>query len=502
MCGFGVVDRVGVFQYSVMAMRQIRSFIVEQHIQRVHFIGIGGVGMSGIARVAHDQGMKVSGSDLRASRYTDQLKAAGIDVYIGHDAANLPAGDDVVVVVSTAILENNPEYQEAKRRGLRIWHRARMLAHLGVGKRTLAVAGTHGKTTSSSMLASMLDTMGLAPSFLIGGMVRAYGTNAHSGTGDYYVVEADESDKSFTYLDPFVVMCTNIEADHLDHYSGLDEIRAKFAEFMGQVPDDGFLVVCGDEPDLMAVAASTGRRMVSYGFSEGCDVRIVEYEPQGVGSDFTLAFPDGTRVAGHVKQNPGVHNVLNAAGTIAVAWALGLPVQDAADALAGFAGVSRRFDLVGEADGVTIVDDYAHHPTEIAATLKAAASLGFNRVQVVFQPHRYSRVGLFTEVLRDDFAVAFDDADTLTFMDVYPAGEMPVPGVSGKTFLDVVLAHDGHPVDYYEPRRLELVPHLMERVKPGDLVITMGAGDVTAVGPELLAALRMREQARKAEAGE
>ena len=472
-----------------------------EDIKRVHFIGIGGVGMSGIARVAHDQGMKVSGSDLRASRYTDQLKQAGIDVFIGHDVANLPVEDDAVVVVSTAILENNPEYREAKRRGMSIWHRAQMLARLGVGKRTLAVAGTHGKTTSSSMLASMLDAMGLEPSFLIGGMVRSYGTNAHSGSGDYYVVEADESDKSFVYLDPYVVMCTNIEADHLDHYSDLDEIRAKFAEFMGQVPPEGCLVVCGDEPDLMSVAAGVDRRTVTYGFADGCDIRIESYTPRGVGSDFTLVLPDGSHVQGHVKQNPGVHNVLNAAGTIGVAWALGLPAQAAADALAGFAGVARRFDLVGEADGVTIVDDYAHHPTEIAATLKAAASLGYKRVQVIFQPHRYSRVGLFTEVLRDDFAAAFDSADTLTFMDVYPAGEMPVPGVSGKTFLDVVLEHEGHPVDYYEPRRLTLVPHLMERVAPGDLVITMGAGDVTAVGPELLAALRVREQERSGKAG-
>ena len=465
-------------------------------IKRVHFIGIGGVGMSGIARVAHDQGMQVSGSDLRASKYTDQLKEAGIDVHIGHDAANIPEGDDVVVVVSTAILGNNPEYKSAQERGLQIWHRAQMLARLGVGKRTLAVAGTHGKTTSSSMLAYTLDAMGLQPSFLIGGMVRSYGTNAHSGAGEYYVVEADESDKSFTYLDPYVVMCTNIEADHLDHYSGLDEIRAKFAEFMGQVPEDGWLVVCGDEDDLMQVASGVDRRMVSYGFGDDCNAHIESFTPRGVGSDFVLTLPDGTRVNGHVKQNPGKHNVLNAAGVITTAWVLGYPAQQAADALAGFAGVARRFDLVGEADGVTVVDDYAHHPTEIAATLKAAAQLGFNRVQVIFQPHRYSRVGLFTEVLRDDFAVAFDAADTLTFMDVYPAGEMPIPGVSGKTFLDVVLAHEGHPQDYYEPRRLELVPHLLERVAPGDLVITMGAGDVTAVGPELIAALRVREQSR------
>lgn len=472
--------------------------MAQRDIGRVHFIGIGGVGMSGIARVAHDQGMDVSGSDLRASRYTDQLKDAGIRVFIGHDAANVPEADDTVVVVSTAILPNNVEYAEARRRGLRIWHRAQMLAYLGVGKRTLAVAGTHGKTTSSSMLASMLDAMGLDPSFLIGGIVRSYGTNAHSGSGGYYVVEADESDKSFTYLDPYVVMCTNIEADHLDHYRGLDEIDEKFGEFMSQVPDDGHLVVCADAPDAIEVALRTGRHLTTYGFSEDADVRVCGYEPHGVGSDFCLAMPDGGEVSGHIRQNPGIHNVLNAAGAIAVAFALGLDPQEAADALASFAGVARRFDLVGEAGGVTVVDDYAHHPTEIAATLKAASGLGYRRVQVVFQPHRYSRVGLFTEVLRDEFARAFDDADLLTFMDVYPAGEMPVPGVSGMTFLSVVLQHEGHPAAFYEPRRFELVDHLLARVEPGDLVVTMGAGDVTMVGPELLSALRARERDGKA----
>ena len=425
-----------------------------------------------------------------------ELIEAGIDVRIGHAAANLPEDDDAVVVVSTAILDNNVEYRAAKERGLAIWHRAQMLAHLGVGKKTLAVAGTHGKTTSSSMLASTLDAMGLDPSFLIGGMVRAYGTNAHSGSGECYVVEADESDKSFTYLDPFIVMCTNIEADHLDHYENLDEIRSKFAEFMGQVPEDGCLVACGDEPDLLAVARQTGKRVVTYGFDGACDVRIASFSPQGVGSAFELAFPDGKRVKGSIPQNPGKHNVANAAGVLAVAWVLGLSPQKAADALAGFRGVARRFDLVGEAAGITVVDDYAHHPTEIEATLRAAADLGYKRVQVVFQPHRYSRVGLFTQVLHDEFACAFDSADEITFMDVYPAGEMPVPGVSGKTFLDVVRSHAGHPASYYEPRRLELVPHLLERLEPGDLVITMGAGDVTAVGPELLGALRKRAAAR------
>ncbi len=474
--------------------------MTDGRIKRVHFIGIGGVGMSGIARVAHDQGMEVSGSDLRASRYTDQLKEAGVTVHIGHDAQNIPAGDDVVVVVSTAILPNNPEFIAAQERGLAIWRRAQMLSWLGRGKRTLAVAGTHGKTTSSSMLAFALDGLHADPSFLIGGTVRSYGTNAHSGAGRYYVVEADESDKSFTYLDPYIVMCTNIEPDHLDHYHDLAEIDAKFTEFMGQVPDGGHVVVCADEPHARSIAERARRPLVSYGFAQDADVRITSYEPQGVGSDYTLAFPDGSRVRGHIKQNPGIHNVRNAAGVVTVAWLLGYNAQEAADALSSFAGVARRFDLVGQAAGVTIVDDYAHHPTEIAATLTAAAGLGYRRLQVVFQPHRYSRVGLFTEVLRDDFSRAFDAVDMLTFMDVYPAGEVPVPGVTGKTFLSVVLEHEGHPLAFYEPRRLDLVPHLLERIEPGDLVITMGAGDVTAVGPELLAALREREQSRDGEA--
>lgn len=458
-------------------------------IDQVHFIGVGGVGMSGIARVAFDQGMHVSGSDIKESRYTKQLKDAGIEVFIGHDAVNVPAGNPVVVV-STAILDNNPELVAAKERGLRIWHRAQMLAHLGVGLETLAVAGTHGKTTTSSMLASVLDGMGEDPTFLIGGIVRAYGTNAHSGSGRHYVVEADESDKSFMHLSPRAVLVTNIEADHLDHYRDLDEIYEKFASFIGSVPeDDGVVVACGEDAELLRVARAANRRLCTYGFDEACDARIVSYEPCGVGSDFSLALPDGQTVMAHIKQNPGRHNVLNAAGVVALLWALGFDAQAAADALADFAGVRRRFDLVGEESGVTVVDDYAHHPTEIAATIEAAATLGFKQVHVLFQPHRYSRAPLFTEVLKDDFGAAFDAADAVTFMDVYPAGEAPVPGVSGKTFLNVVLDHPGHPEAGYVPRRIEVVPYLMSKLGSGDLLITMGAGDVTAIGPQLIHAL-------------
>ena len=460
----------------------------EERIKQVHFIGVGGVGMSGIARVAHDQGMQVSGSDIKESRYTKQLREAGITVFIGQKAENIPEGDPVVVI-STAILENNPELIEARRRGLEIWHRAQMLTHLGVGLDTLAVAGTHGKTTTSSMLASALDALGADPTFLIGGIVRAYGTNAHSGTGDHYVVEADESDKSFTYLSPKAVLVTNIEADHLDHYKDLDEIYDKFHDFMGLVPEDGVIVACGDEPHVVEIARSEGRRMYTYGFNEGCDVRITSYEPHGIGSRYTAVMPDGTQVEGTIKQNPGRHNVLNATGVITLLWALGFDAAKVAQALSGFAGVRRRFDLVGEVGGVTVVDDYAHHPTEIAATISAAAGLGYKHVHVLFQPHRYSRAPLFTQVLHDEFGAAFDKADSVTFMDVYPAGEAPVPGVSGKTFLNVVLEHEGHPQADFVAHRVDVVPHLMDKLQPGDLVITMGAGDVTAMGPQIIDAL-------------
>ncbi|MDR0514510.1 MAG: UDP-N-acetylmuramate--L-alanine ligase [Coriobacteriaceae bacterium] len=462
-------------------------------IGKVHFIGIGGVGMSGVARVAHDQGMQVSGSDLKESRYTKQLRDIGIEVSIGHSAKNIPDPAPDVVVVSTAILENNEELKAAYGRNLPIWHRARMLAALGRGQRTLAVAGTHGKTTTSSMLASTLDALNTDPSFLIGGIVRSYGTNARFGQGPYYVVEADESDKSFTYLKPSAILVTNIEADHLDHYEDLAEIYDKFGEFIGSAQD--LCVVCGEDGPLVELARRSGVRFQTYGFGEGFDIMVSDYQVVGAGSSFTVRMPDGGIHACHIKQNPGRHNALNAAGVLGMVAALGHPVDAAAEALACFDGVRRRFDLIGKAGGVTVIDDYAHHPTEIAATIRAAKALDFKRVWVLFQPHRYSRVGLFTEVLKDEFATAFDEADSIVFMDVYPAGETPVPGVSGKTFLNVILDHPGHPPASYLPHQRDIVPYLAGLLRPGDLVITMGAGDVTAIAPQLLDALQARTQA-------
>ena len=449
----------------------------------IHFIGIGGVGMSGIALVAHARGMKVTGSDMKESRSTLALKKAGIQVFIGHDAANLPA-DAQAVVISTAIPEKNPELKAARERGLEILHRSHMLAQLGVGRKTLACAGTHGKTTSSSMMATMVDRMGLDPSFLIGGTVDGYDTNAKNGTGEYYIVEADESDGSFVHLSPYAALITNIEADHLDHYGTLDAIYDAFYDFISLLPDEGAAVVCADNPRIAEVAHSTGKRTIAYGAAgtPGADVTYERTGRVGIGSAFTVTFPDGTVVNTSIPRNPGIHNVSNATGVLTVAWAIGLDVQAAAEALSTFSGVRRRFDLVGVANDVTVVDDYAHHPTEIKATLAAAKMLEFNHVHVLFQPHRYTR----TEALASEFGGAFDDADSVTLMDVYPAGEAPIPGVNGKTVVDSILAHDARHICAWMPHRPEVVPYLNTKIKPGDLVITMGAGDVTSMGQLIL----------------
>ncbi len=463
----------------------------------VYFIGIGGVGMSGIARVAHDQGLHVEGSDLKSSRFTQPLEDAGITVHIGHRAENIP-DTDPTVVVSTAILDDNPELLCAKERGLNIVRRAEMLAHLGRDLDTVAVAGTHGKTTTSSMLASTFDKMGLSPTFLIGGMVREYASNSHSGEGRYYVVEADESDKSFTHLSPKAVIVTNIEPDHLDHYEDLQEIYSQFGQFISLVPDGGPVVVWADDERLVEVARAHASNVITYGMGADADAQVVEVVREGIASRFTLRLPSGREVTSTIQQNPGIHNVLNGAATLVMADALGEDVDAAARALAGFTGVRRRFDLVGRVGEVDVVDDYAHHPTEIAATIEAAKDLDYGQVHVVFQPHRYSRAKLFTEVLHDEFGSAFDGADTVTFMDVYPAGETPIPGISGKTFLNVVLDHEGHPAAEFVPRRLEVPAHVASLAKPGDIVLTLGAGDVTEIGQLVLDELGRREQGDEA----
>ena len=448
-----------------------------------HFIGAGGAGMSGIALVLAKRGVRVTGSDLKGSRYSRALEAAGVPIIIGHAAENL--GDPEIVVVSSAIPESNPELAEARRRGLPVWQRAKMLAHLAGDRLTIAVAGTHGKTSTSSMVATMLSKMNLAPTFLIGGEVDGFDTNAVNGSGPHYVVEADESDGSFLNLDPQVAVITNVEADHLDHYGTLEAVEATFVEFMGRVHEDGVLVICGDDARLVELASGCGRRVVKYGFGPDCEVRCSAGERAGIGTRFSVEFPGGV-VVESLTRVPGRHMITNATAALASAWVLGLDVVESAAGLAEFTGVRRRFDLVGEVAGVTVVDDYAHHPTEVRATLGAASELGFERVIVLFQPHRYSR----TDALTEDFADAFGSAERAVFMDVYSAGEAPIPGVSGKTLLDALLRKHPRTQAAYLPHRSDIVSYLCSRVRAGDLVMTMGAGDVTAVGPELVSAMR------------
>lgn len=448
-----------------------------------HFIGVGGAGMSGIALVLHERGFTVTGSDLKTSRYVRQLTRAGVSVRVGHEAATIDEVAPDVVVVSTAIPESNPELARARELGIPVWHRAKMLSALGYGRVTVAAAGTHGKTTTSSMVATMLDRMGLDPSFLIGGVVEGYGTNGKNGDGEYFVVEADESDSSFLYLDPHVVIVTNVEADHMDHYSSLEEIERTFCAFMDLVGEDGTVIVCGEDPRLVELAQSTGRAVVTYGEGDGFDISCAPAASSHMfGTDFTVSLPDGSVRSVSIKNNPGRHNMLNATGALAAAHVLGLDTDAASRALSTFEGARRRFTHMGETRGVTLVDDYGHHPTEIKATLHAAKSLDFKRVDVVFQPHRYSRL----QALCDDFADAFADADTVVLIDVFPAGEMPIPGVTSKMLADKIrAAHPGKFVRYVSDHHA-LMECLDEVAYDGDLLITMGAGDVTTVGPEYL----------------
>ena len=450
-----------------------------------HFIGVGGAGMSGIARVLHDRGVVVTGSDLRSSRYSTALLNAGMTVHIGHDAANV--GDPEVVVVSTAIPDTNPELVEARRRDMPVWPRARMLAELAGERLTVAVAGTHGKTTTSSMAAAALIEAGADPTFLIGGELTDVSSNARCGDGPHFVVEADESDGSFLYLDPYCAIVTNIEADHLDHYGSLEEIVDIFREFLSRVHVDGVAVLCADDDRLMTLAPKVPARVVTYGRADSADVRLTSYAATADGGAFTVALPDGTTVSCSTRI-PGVHMALNATGVLAAAWALGVDVESAARGIASFGGVKRRFEHVGVIGDVSVVDDYAHHPTEVRATLAAARTATAGARWVVFQPHRYSRTAAFAR----DFGAAFDDADHVVILDVYSAGEAPVPGVSGKTVVDAILRHRPRTRLAYFPHRGDVAQYVADRARPGDLIMTMGAGDVTALGPEIVRALTGR----------
>ena len=453
--------------------------------RRIHIVGIGGAGMSAIASVLVGMGHTVSGSDLKHSPGLERLRALGVTVHLGHAAPHL--GDAEIVTVSTAIPPSNPEAAAARERGLPVLRRAETLAAISATKSTISVAGTHGKTTTSSMLAVALIGARLNPSFIIGGDVNEIGTNAAwSSAGDSFVIEADESDGTFNELVTNIAVITNIEPDHLDHYGGFDNLRAAFGRFARGAQQR---IICADDRESRELTAQLRREglgVVTYGTAADADVRIsVERAAGGSAIRFQR---DGASWGDLVIPLPGLHNARNAAAALAAAAHAGAPFADAARALSRFGGVARRFEARGTAGGVSFIDDYAHLPTEVEAALEAAAALEPTRVMCVFQPHRYSR----TRALGATFADAFARADQVVVTDVYAANEKPIPGVTGRLVVDAIL--DAHPWASvaYLPQRRDALAYLAERLRPGDLCLTLGAGDLTLLPDELIPILERR----------
>jgi UDP-N-acetylmuramate--alanine ligase len=451
---------------------------------RVHFVGIGGAGMSGIARIMLSRGVEVSGCDARDSRAVAALRARGAAVEVGHDASHI--GDVDTVVVSSAIRPDNPELAEARRLGREVLPRAAALAAVMAGRRGIAVAGTHGKTTTTSMLTVALQACGRDPSYAIGGDLNEPGSNAHMGTGEFFVAEADESDRSFLLLSPEIAIVTNVEADHLDNYGDAAAVHEVFRQFVGRVAADGCLVVGADDEgarDLLPVAEQAGLRIVTFGRSADADVRIAELSADAGRPTFEIV-AGGRRLGSVALQVPGAYNAHNAAGALAAGLQLGLPFSDMVRGLEEFTGARRRFEFKGVARGVRVYDDYAHHPTELHALLAAARQVaGEGRLVAVFQPHLYSRTATFAEA----FAEALATADVAVVMEVYAAREDPVPGVTGALIADRIDL-PGERV-LFEPSWTAVPAAVAGLVRPGDVVLTVGAGDVTLLGPEILAAV-------------
>jgi UDP-N-acetylmuramate--alanine ligase len=457
-----------------------------EDLGRVHFAGIGGAGMSGIARIMLARGVTVSGSDAAASAALTELGTLGARVHVGHSAAHL--GDADTLVISSAIRPDNPELAEATRRGLRVLHRAAALAALMGGRRVIAITGTHGKTTTTSMITTVLRETGADPGYVIGGVLAATGTNAADGAGQDFVAEADESDGSFLMLPADAAVVTNVEADHLDNYGTAAAYRASFGEFVARIAPGGLLVTCADDPgarDLAGVAASRGLRVRTYGESADADYQVTGARTSGMETVFGVRSqpgPFGIIDVSITLPVPGLHNALNAAAAFAAAVELGVPPEQAAAALGRYRGAARRMEPKGEARGVRLLDTYAHHPTELAADLRAARAIaGAGRVIAVFQPHLYSRTRIFAA----EFGAALALADEAVVLDIYAAREDPEPGVTGKLVADAV---PGGTARYVESAAD--VPRVVASLAaPGDLVLTMGAGDVTRLGPLILSAI-------------
>ncbi|WP_437337011.1 UDP-N-acetylmuramate--L-alanine ligase [Sorangium sp. So ce394] len=456
-------------------------------VRHVHFVGIGGVGMSGLAEILRSLEFEVSGSDLKESSTTRRLTSLGVRIDIGHRAENVRGVD--VVVYSSAIRPDNPELTEARALGIPAIGRAEMLAELMRVKYGVAIAGSHGKTTTTSLVATVLRAAGLDPTVVVGGKMAALGTNARLGAGDLLVAEADESDGSFLRLTPTIAVVTNIDPEHLDHYGTHERIKDAFVEFAARVPFYGLAVLCLDHPHVQDLLPRIPRRHVTYGVSPQSDYSARGIQFRGLETSFN-AYRRGEPLGGFTVKMPGAHNVLNCLATIAVADELEVPLDVTKQALATFGGVARRFTVVGSIGGVTLIDDYGHHPAEIRATVDAARRAfpgEDHRVVVAFQPHRHTR----TRDLFDEFTRAFNQADVLLVTDIYPAGEAPIPGVTAERLVQSIREH-GHHDARYVADKADLAEALEQIVRPGDVVIALGAGDVNACVRELKARLEAR----------
>lgn len=447
--------------------------------QRIHFIGIGGIGMSGIAEILLNLGYPVSGSDLKRSPVTERLAGLGATIFEGHEGANVVGAS--VVVVSSAVSEANPEVVEARASKVPVIQRAEMLAELMRLKYGIAIAGMHGKTTTTSMVAAVLAAGGLDPTIVVGGRIDAMGSNARLGKSQYLVAEADESDRSFLKLSPILGVVTNLDREHMDCYRDMADVEVAFIEFMDRVPFYGAVTACLEDPPLAKVLPRVRRRVYTYGFTPGADF-VCRLLPTGEGarSRFEVV-AKGQVLSAFALHVPGRHNVLNATAAVAIGAQLEVAPEAMAAALAEFRGVDRRFQLKGMARGVTVVDDYGHHPTEIRATLAAARDCGYRSVHVIFQPHRYTR----TRDLMDEFATAFEHADSVEILDIYAASEEPIPGISGEALAKRIHGAQVH----YAAGPAEAISAVAKRAQDGDLIMTLGAGSVSQLGPQVLEAL-------------
>jgi len=465
-------------------VRKPASLYKSRHAAAVHFVGIGGIGMSGIAEVLLNLGYRVSGSDLKESETTRRLGQLGATLFYGHRAENLSHVD--VVVISSAVRKDNPEVVAARERKIPVIPRAEMLAELMRLKYAVAVAGSHGKTTTTSMVATVLNAAGLDPTSVVGGKVNVLGSNAKLGKSELMVVEADESDGSFLKLHPSIAVVTNIDPEHLDHYGDLEALKRAFVEFCNRVPFYGLNVLCLEHPNVQALLPFIEKRFVTYGHAHTADYRLEEVRLDGFATRFRV-YRRNEDLGQFTVRMVGAHNALNALAVIAVAEEMDIPLDTVRTALAEFAGVQRRFTVKGEVQGITVVDDYGHHPTEVMATLAGARRAFHRRTVVAFQPHRYTR----TRDLLREFATSFNDADVLFISEIYAASEDPIPGISGEKLAEEIRAH-GHRDVTFVPRRSELAATVLPRLQEGDIVITLGAGDITQTGPELLSMLEGR----------